>query len=207
MPGCFFTRIEMANSDPQASVPSKVAAPAGPSDEEIRQHNEWFTTTPDPWREVARLEFGGDRTFASTIDRMVVNAEPAQRPALEAKLLELLARPELTDAARQFVCRMLGVIGSKACVPAVAALLTDDRTADDARRALDFVTDASVDEAYRAALGKLSGPALIGLMGSIAERRDMAAVAALTTIATAQTQSRPVREAAERALKRLNQGD
>ncbi|HWA86089.1 MAG TPA: hypothetical protein VG710_07710 [Opitutus sp.] len=192
----------MANSNPQPSVTNQ-AAPAAPSAEEVQQHDAWFTVTPDPWREVALLEFGGDRTFASTINRMVVNAEPAQRPALEAKLLQVLARPELTDAARQFVCRMLGLIGSKACVPAVAALLADDRTADDARLALDFVADPSVDEAYRAALGKIRGSALIGLIGSIAERRDAAADEPLTKLAIDETQSRDVREAAERAVKRL----
>lgn len=169
----------------------------------MQRHNEWFTTTPDPWHEVALLEFGGDRTCASTINRMVLNAEPAQRPMLEAKLLEVLARAELTDAARQFVCRMLGRIGSKACVPAVAALLADERTADDARLALDFIADAGVDEAYRAALRRLGEPALIGLIGSIGERRDAAADEVLTAIAIDESRSRAVRGAAERAVKRL----
>ncbi|HVU25163.1 MAG TPA: hypothetical protein VHE13_13635 [Opitutus sp.] len=194
----------MANSEPQPAVTRADAVASGPTAEEVRQHNEWFTTTPDPWREIARLEFGGDRTCASTIYRMVVNAEPAQRPALETKLLEVLARPELTEAARQFVCRMLGLIGSSACVPAVTALLADNRSADDARRALDFVADAAVDEAYRAALGQLSGAALAGLIGSIGGRGDTGARGALATIAGDGQQDRTVRDAAERAVRRLD---
>jgi hypothetical protein len=169
----------------------------------MQRHNEWFTTTPDPWQQVALLEFGEDRTYATTVERMVTNAEAAQRPVLEAKLLVVLARPELTDAARQFVCRMLGLIGSKACVPAVAALLADERTADDARRALDPIADASVDAAYRQALDKLHGRALIGLIESIAERGDANAADALAAIAADETRSRPERTAAERASERL----
>jgi hypothetical protein len=172
-----------------------------PTDPE--QRTNWFTATPDPWREIARLSFGGDRTFASTVERMIVSAEPAQRPAMEKKLLAALGEPELTGAGRLFICRMLGLVGSAACVPAVEPLLRSDRTADVARLALDPIWDPAVDEAYRGALGSLHGSARAGLIGSIGLRGDANAVEALTAIATNSGESPMVRTAAQRAVKRI----
>jgi hypothetical protein len=177
------------------------AALQAPTDPDAR--NAWFAATPDPWREIVRLAFGGDRTFASTVERMVVSAEPAQRPAMETKLIAALQDPALTGAGRLFVCRMLGLIGSAACVPAVAPLLHDDRTADVARMALDPIDEASVDEAYLSALADLHGSARAGLIGSIGLRGNTRAVEALTAIATNAGESPRVRAAAERAVKRI----
>lgn len=173
-------------------------APADPE-----QRDAWFAATPDPWREIARLSFGGDRTFASTVERMIVSAEPAQRPAMEKKLIAALGAPELTGAGRLFICRMLGLVGSAACVPAVAPLLHDERTADVARMALDPIWDPAVDEAYRSALGSLHGSARAGLIGSVGLRGDAKAVESLTAIATNAGEGPVVRKAAERAVKRI----
>ncbi len=171
------------------------------AEEALKKRNDWFTTTADPWAEIARLEFGGDRTYASTVNRIVLDAEPAQRPALEKELMTVLGRAELTEAGRLFVCRMLGLIGSAACVAAVAPLLNDERTADVARLALDEIEGTEVDAAYRAALGKLSGAARMGLIGSIARRGDRSAAELLNGIAGDAKESGETREAAERAVK------
>jgi hypothetical protein len=183
---------------PTDTVKENLTAPTDPD-----QRSAWFGATPDPWREIVQLSFGGDRTFASTVERMIVSAEPAQRPAMEKKLIEALGAPELTGAGRLFICRMLGLVGSAACLPAVAPLLGDDRTADVARMALDPIWDPSVDEAYRSALGSLHGSARAGLIGSIGLRGDGKAVEALTAIATNSGESAVVRAAAERAVKRI----
>lgn len=169
-----------------------------------QNRNDWFTATPDPWQEIVALEYAGDRTFASTVQRMVMSAEPVEHPRMEAKLLEALAHPSLTDAGRLFVCRMLGLIGTAKCVPAVAPLLADERTAHAARIALDGVADASADAAYRAALEKTSGAAKGGLIGSIARRGDVGAVSALTAIATNPAESDEVRAIAARAVEQLS---
>lgn len=170
---------------------------------DLQQRERWFTASPDPWREIARLEFGGDRTFAHTVEQSVLHAAPSQWPELEARLLEALAQSDLTAAGRQFICRMLGRVGTARCVPAVAPLLTNEATADDARRALDPVDDPAVTDAYRGALSRLRGRARLGLIGSIADRRDVGAVEALTAIALDTTETREVREGAERAVERL----
>jgi hypothetical protein len=178
-----------------------ITGTAGPVDQQRR--DDWFTASPDPWMEIARLEFGGDRTFASNVQQMILNAEPSQRPELEAKLLQAAERPELTEAGRQFVCRMLAWVGSPAGVPVLARWMERDETADDARLALDAIGGAAVNEVYRQALTKLSGRACAGLIGSIAARGDVVAVDPLTAIAIDREQPDEVRAAAERAVEHL----
>lgn len=178
-------------------------APRAAKQNEFRDYEEHFTATPDPWTEITRLDHGTDRTFGSTVRAMVTNAEPAQRPAMETKLLAALARPGATDVARLFVCRMLALIGSAKSVPALAALLADAKTADAARYALDAIDDPAVDDVYRAALDQLSGTAKAGLIGSIALRGDAKALPALTAIKGRASEPPVVRAAATRALERL----
>lgn len=185
------------------TTPAKRARAADKSNA-FRDYEERFTATPDPWAEIVRLDHGTDRTFGSTVRAMVMNAEPAQRPAMETKLLAALARPEATDVARLFACRMLALIGSAKAVPALTALLADAKTADAARYALDAIDDPAAGDALRGALEKLSGPAKAGLIGSIALRGDAKAIPALAAIKARASEPAVVRTAATRALERLN---
>jgi hypothetical protein len=170
--------------------------------DEFNRREAWFTNTPDPWSQIVTLEFGGDRTYATTVRQMIVNAEPAQHGAMQAKLLDALANREITDAGRQFVCRMLGLVGTAESVPALTELLNDDATADVARSALDFMADPAVDEAYRAALGKLTGGKKIGLIGSMAKRPgDERTIDALQVVASDTKEEAAIRTAAKRALE------
>lgn len=169
----------------------------------FRAYEEQFVASPDPWAEIVKLDHGSDRTFGSTVRAMVMNAEPAQRPAMEAKLLAALAAPGLTPVGQLFVCRMLALIGTAKCVPAVAALLHDNATADAARFALDAIEDPAVDAAYRGALGKLGGNAKAGLIGSIAQRGDRGALEALKAVQADAKEPAAVRTAAARAVERL----
>lgn len=173
------------------------------SDDPFRAYEEWYVATPDPWAEIVKMEHGGDRTFGSTVRAMVMNAEPAQRPAMEAKLLAALAKPEITMAGRMFVCRMLALIGTAKSVPALAQLLQDPQTADAARYALDAIDDPAASAAYRAALDRLTGNAKAGLIGSIAVRGDVQAIEALTAIRNNAAEPPVVRANAARALERL----
>lgn len=122
---------------------------------------------------------------------------------METRLLQTLSEPELTEAGRQFVCRMIGLVGTEACVPAVAQLLGNEQTADAARLAFDVLPLPSVDPHYRAALGTLKGAPKAGLIGSIARRGDIQAIDALTAIALDATETPQVRAVAERAVEKL----
>ncbi len=185
-------------AEKSAAVP-KSSAPPDP----FRVYEEKFVASPDPWAELEKLDHGSDRTFGSTIRSMVLNAEPAQRPAMENRLVQVLAKTGLTDAGRMFVCRMLALIGTSTCVSAVAPLLRDSKTADAARYALDGIEDPTVDEAYRAALDKLAGASKAGLIGSIARRGDRKALPALQALEANSAESADVRTAAKRAVEQL----
>ena len=180
-----------ATSTPAATSPD------GPS------HYEWFSASPDPWHELVRLEYGADRTLASALEVAISRAEPAEWPKLEAKLLSVVTRSDCTDAARQFVCRQLGLIGDRATAAALSSWLSDPKRSDAARYALDSIRGEDVNTAYRNALTRLEGATLLGLIGSLALRDDRAAVPNLRMLAAASA-SVPVREACQRAIARLS---
>lgn len=76
-------------------------------------------------------------------------------------------------------CRELAIIGTKAAVPALVALLPDETMNHMARYALETIPSPAVDEALRAALGRLKGRPLVGVIGSLGVRRDVKATDAL----------------------------
>lgn len=159
--------------------------------------------TPDPWKLCATLEYGGDRSFASSVEQIVVQTLPKEWPKLEQQLLATLALPECTAAGRAFLCRMLAKVGSATCVPALAALVRDPRTADAARTALEVIPGPEASAALRDALAALPAPAKAGLIGSIAARRDPAARPALTALKEQSAEPAIVRGTAARALRNL----
>jgi len=70
-------------------------------------------------------------------------------------------------------------LGAKEAVPALSALLADPHLSAYARYGLEPISDASADDALRAALTRLKGSFLIGLVNSIGKRRDAKASEAL----------------------------
>ncbi len=118
-------------------------------------------------------------------------------PVPESQLLDVLksgaALKEKLDA-----CRVLSRVGTKEAVPVLAPLLEDEKYAHMARYALETIPDPSVDDAFRAALGKLKGNLLAGVIGSIGVRRDTKAVDSLTGLL--KNEDPVVSQAAARAL-------
>ena len=93
----------------------------------------------------------------------------------ESKLIAVLT----SDAPPQdkaITCKQLAIYGSKAAVPALAALLPDKELASWARIALEAIPDPSADEALRQAMAKVQGRLLVGVINSIGVRRDAKAV-------------------------------
>lgn len=159
--------------------------------------------TPDPWKLCAELQYGGDRTFATSVEQLVVQTPPRNWPKVEEQLLNVLALPGCTEAGRAFLCRMLALVGSAKSVPALAALLRSPKTADAARTALEIIPGPEASAALRAALGSLQDKAKAGLIGSIAARRDAAARPALATLKDQPAEPAIVRGTAKRALESL----
>ncbi len=96
----------------------------------------------------------------------------------EARLIAVLKSnaglKEKSDA-----CRELGVYGGEDAVAPLAALLGDEKLSHMARYGLEPNPAPSVDEVLRAALARLEGGPLVGVIGSIGVRRDEKAVDAL----------------------------
>jgi HEAT repeat protein len=99
----------------------------------------------------------------------------------EAVLLDTL-RTSTERQARSEACRELARCGTRDAVPVLAALLDSEELADMARYALEPIPDPAVDEALRAALGRLKGPLQTGVIHSIGARRDPAAASALAAL-------------------------
>jgi HEAT repeat protein len=76
----------------------------------------------------------------------------------------------------------IGELAVKEAVPALAALLSDEKMAMYGRYGLEPIADPSVDDALRAAMPKLKGNLLIGVINSINKRRDAKAVPALAKL-------------------------
>jgi len=96
-------------------------------------------------------------------------------PALIGILTDASA-PEFRKAK---ACQRLGELGPKEAVPALSALLGNDRLGVYARYGLEPIADPSADEALRAGLSKVKGNLLIGVINSIGKRRDAKAGPAL----------------------------
>jgi HEAT repeat protein len=108
-------------------------------------------------------------------------AEPKPSPAhreKEATLIQVL-QSNADRKAKADACRELAVVGGKAAVKPLLALLGDEQLSHMARYALETNPDPAVDRGLREAAATLQGKLLVGVIGSIGVRRDTKAVAIL----------------------------
>ncbi len=96
-----------------------------------------------------------------------------------AALIRILTDPNATEFQKAKACQRAGELGEKEAVPALSALLSNEHLSTYARYGLEPIADPSVDDALRAALGKLRGNLQIGVINSIGKRRDSKAAPAL----------------------------
>ena len=120
--------------------------------------------------------------------------------AQQSKLITVL-KSSATQEQKAAACRQLARIATKDAVPALAALLGDEKLSHMARYALEPIRDPSVDEALRDALGRLNGRPRLGVIGSLGVRRDAKAVGALARLLT--DPDLQTSQAAARALGRI----
>ncbi|HEY9175358.1 MAG TPA: HEAT repeat domain-containing protein [Verrucomicrobiae bacterium] len=103
----------------------------------------------------------------------------AQSTSAEKARQALAALKTGAPAEKALACKTLAVYGSAEAVPALAPLLADEQLASWARIALEVIPGAAADDALREALGKVNGKLLVGVINSIAVRRDAKAVTPL----------------------------
>ncbi len=76
-------------------------------------------------------------------------------------------------------CRVLQLKGGREAVPALAAMLSDEKLSHPARLALEAMPCAEAGKALRDALGTTNGLLKVGVIGSLAIRKDTATVPVL----------------------------
>ena len=136
----------------------------------------------EDYKKIVAYDFGQSRVALSAIEQDIREANAAGRKAIEARLLMALRSPKATFACKQFVCRMLRRVGTCKSTPVLAKLLTDEKLSHMARFAMESLNCPHVDPALRAALGKVKGNLLIGVVGTLGARRDEKAVAQLAKL-------------------------
>ena len=114
--------------------------------------------------------------------------QPLPAEGDEAQLISTLqSDAELFEKAK--ACQRLAVIGTSDAVPVLADLLGNEQLSHYARFGLESNPSPGVDAAFRDALGKLNGDALVGVINSIGVRRDTQAVGALAKLASGENKS------------------
>src|SRR5688572_15831097 len=123
---------------------------------------------------------GADSTVLIPIERAVmeVHGNETARAALEKRLLAYLGE-SYSSLTRSVVCRHLALIGSAASVPAVMPLVLDEELSVHARNVLERIPGPESEKALRDALGQAKGRTRIGVINSVAVRRDAASTPAL----------------------------
>ena len=97
-------------------------------------------------------------------------------------LVAMLKDPKSSLFQKAIACKKLSISGGKDAIPPMAALLSHPQLSCYARFGMEPNPDPSVDDAFRAALPKLSGKLQIGVINSIGVRRDAKAVDALAKL-------------------------
>ena len=99
-----------------------------------------------------------------------------------AALIGIVTDASSTEFQKAKACQRIGELGAKEAVPALSALLGDEHLSVYARYGLEPIVDPSADDALRAALSKLKGNPLIGVINSVGKRRDVKASRALAKL-------------------------
>ncbi len=107
--------------------------------------------------------------------------DPAGRAECEAKLLAFL-KSQATPVAKMAAGRSLRLIAGDTAVPALQAMLADDRAADTALYALQGIRSAVAGQALVQSVSTTAGSTKIGVIAALGERRSETAVSALVPL-------------------------
>lgn len=126
---------------------------------------------------------GSSRAAQLPIDEAIVTALPdrSARKNLE-RLLIAAFKDAGSVAAREYVCSKLALIGTKSCVPTLAAFLSVPEIASAARNALEVIPDRRAAQSLRDSLPKLQREQKVGVINSLGVRRDADSVRVLSSL-------------------------
>ncbi len=93
----------------------------------------------------------------------------------QVRQLITLLQSNAPKADKAIACKKLAIFGDKAAVPALEPLLADPELTSWARIALEAIPGPEASAALRHALDKVQGRVLVGVINSVAVRRDLKA--------------------------------
>ncbi len=142
----------------------------------------------EAWKALPKYQYGQDMAALLTIDREVIRAmaAPARRAACARRLAGLLEAAGTTSAAKQYICCRLRQVGTAAEVPVLTRLLARPETSQIARYALESIPGEESAAALRNALSALKGELLVGVINSVAARKDLRSVGKLKELAASK---------------------
>jgi len=157
----------------------------------------------DPLRELRAYKPGQPQRVLRTVERIVARAtgDAARRAEVAGALAAVLTDGKASLVAKRFACWQLGLVAGDEHVGVLAKLLGDAELGDAARRALAGIPAEAAGAALRRSLNGLKGPARVGVIHSLGERRDAAAVDVLGKLLGAP--DRAVANAAAKALGKI----
>ena len=132
---------------------------------------------------------------------------PARGGADESAALAVLASPDAAVYDKAMACDELGRVGTATSVPALAELLAHEQIHDYARDGLERIQDPAAGQALLEALKTLKGGHRIGVIITLGDRREPAAVPALAQIAQEKGGSHHARGAALSSLAQIATDD
>jgi HEAT repeat protein len=134
----------------------------------------------------------------------VLAADDAASAEKRGKLIGIL-KSDAAPAEKAITCKELAIYGNKEAVPALAPLLADPKLTSWARIALEAIPGPEADAALRTALDQVKDRILVGVINSIAVRRDTKAVPGL--VAKLKDANPDVASAAAEALGHIGGDD
>ena len=128
------------------------------------------------------FKMGTDSTVLVPIERAVMEVHGNNRACGARKAARRDLGSSYSSVTRSFACRQLVSSASAASVAAVAPLVLDEELSVHARNALERIPGAESEKALRDALGQAKGRTRIGVINSVAVRRDAASTPVLIKI-------------------------
>ena len=161
----------------------------------------------EAWEALPKYEYGQDMAALLTIDREVIRAMGSSktRSACAARLAKLLEDDDTTLAAGQYVCLQLRQVGTSAQVPLLSELLVKPETSQTARYALEAIPGEESVAALRDALTVMKGQLLVGVINSLAARKDVRSLPKLQQLSDSEDDQ--LASAALQALGNIGGGE
>ncbi len=138
----------------------------------------------DGVKAISTYDYGQDRSGVQAFLDYVRTQGSANYPKIEAALLPLFANSSLPTGAKDYLCRLLGMIGSDASVPALSRLINDPTVSQLAVNALFEISTPAAKSALNDSLAKVDVKLRPAVIGAIGRDQVVEAVPALVKIAS-----------------------